>query len=179
MIIHWSYYFGIKSKITMKRKNQIVLTLIVLLCNFTLDRITKLLAVGYLQGKETISFFYNTLVLKYVENTGAFLSVGSQWPDSLKYLALIILPILVCLYGLYYCSFRLTDKKMVIIMVSIIGGGLGNLIDRLTNDFRVVDFINFGIGSVRTGILNIADMSVTIGVILLAFYSIKKRGVEK
>lgn len=163
----------------MKRKNQLVLTLIVLLCNFTLDRVTKMLAIEYLQGKEAISFFYNTLVLKYTENTGAFLSVGSHWPDSLKFLALIILPIGVCLYGLYYCAFRLTDRKMVIIMVSIIGGGLGNLIDRLTNDFRVVDFINVGIGTLRTGILNVADMSVTVGVIILAIYTLKKRGVEK
>lgn len=162
----------------MKRKNQVALTLIVLLCNITLDRITKLLAVEYLQGKETISFFYNTLVLRYTENTGAFLSVGSHWPDSLKYLALIILPILVCLYGLYYCAFKLTDKKMVIILVSIIGGGLGNLIDRLINNFKVVDFLNFGIGSLKTGILNVADMSVTVGVLFISGLFITKKGVE-
>ena len=63
-------------------------------------------------------------------------------------------------------------------LVTIIGGGLGNLIDRLSNNFRVVDFINFGIGNVRTGILNVADMSVTFGVIILAIYSIHKKGVE-
>ena len=67
---------------------------------------------------------------------------------------------------------------MVMIIVSIIGGGLGNLIDRLSNNFRVVDFLNFGIGSLRTGILNIADMSVTIGVLFLAVYSLQKKGVE-
>jgi len=162
----------------MKQKNQIILAIIVLLSNYSLDRITKLLAVQYLKGGEIVSFFYNTVVLKYTENTGAFLSIGSHWPDSLKYLALIILPIMFCLYGLYYCAFRLTDKKLVIMMVTIIGGGLGNLIDRLSNDFRVVDFINFGIGNVRTGILNVADMSVTFGVIFLAIYSIHKKGVE-
>jgi len=162
----------------MKQRNQIILTLIVLLSNFSLDRITKLLAIHYLKGKETISLFYNTIILKYAENKGAFLSVGSDWSDSLKYIALIILPIVVCLYGLYYCAFKLTDKKMVMIIVSIIGGGLGNLIDRLSNNFRVVDFLNFGIGSLRTGILNIADMSVTIGVLFLAVYSLQKKGVE-
>jgi signal peptidase II len=162
----------------MKQKNQIILTLIVLLSNYSLDRITKLLAVQYLKGEEIISFFYNTVILKYTENTGAFLSIGSQWPDSFKYIALIILPIIICLYGLYYCAFRLTDKKMVIMLVTVIGGGLGNLIDRLSNNFRVVDFINFGIGPLRTGILNVADMSVTFGAIFLAIYSIHKKGVE-
>jgi len=162
----------------MKQKHQIILTIIVLLSNLILDRITKLIAVHYLKGEEIISLFYNTVLLKYTENTGAFLSIGSHWPDSLKYLALIILPVIICLYGLYYCAFRLTDKKMVIMLVTIIGGGLGNLIDRLNNDFRVVDFINFGIGTVRTGILNVADMSVTFGVIFLAIYSLQKKSVE-
>jgi signal peptidase II len=151
----------------MERKKQIILTLIVFLSNFLLDRITKLLAVSYLEGKEALSFFYNTVVLEYVENKGAFLSVGSDWPLSVKYITLIVIPIAVCLYGLYYCAFKLTDKKLVIVFVCIIGGGLGNLIDRLFNDFSVVDFLNFGIGSFRTGILNVADMSVTFGVAYL------------
>ncbi|MDP4238160.1 MAG: signal peptidase II [Bacteroidota bacterium] len=151
----------------MKRKKQLILTLIVLLVNYSLDRITKILATTYLTGKDQLSFFYNTVILKYTENTGAFLSLGSDWPDSVKYILFIILPILVCLYGLYYCAFKLTDKKMIIVFVSMIGGGLGNLIDRLLNDFAVVDFLNFGIGRLRTGILNVADISVTFGVIFL------------
>jgi len=159
----------------MKQKIIIILTLIVLLSNFLIDRITKIMAIDFLKGKETISLFYNTIVFKYTENTGAFLSVGSDFPDGLKYIVFIILPVIICLYGLYYCAFKLTDKKMVIIIVSIIGGGLGNLVDRLFNDFRVVDFINFGIGTLRTGILNVADMSVTFGVIFLAIYSLKKK----
>jgi len=159
----------------MKQKIIIIQTLIVLLSNFLIDRITKIMAIDFLKGKETISLFYNTIVFKYTENTGAFLSVGSDFPDGLKYIVFIILPVIICLYGLYYCAFKLTDKKMVIIIVSIIGGGLGNLVDRLFNDFRVVDFINFGIGTLRTGILNVADMSVTFGVIFLAIYSLKKK----
>ena len=159
----------------MKQRKILILTLIVLLCNFLIDRITKIIAIDFLKGKETISLFYNTIVFKYTENTGAFLSVGSDFPDGLKYIVFIILPVIICLYGLYYCAFKLTDKKMVIIIVSIIGGGLGNLVDRLFNDFRVVDFINFGIGTLRTGILNVADMSVTFGVIFLAIYSLKKK----
>ena len=157
----------------MKRKNQIILTLIILASNILLDRISKLLAIHFLEGKDAIYLFYNTVILKYAENTGAFLSVGSEWPDYAKYIALIIIPILVCLYGLYYCAFKLTDKKTVIVFVCIIGGGLGNLIDRLFNNFTVVDFLNFGIGSLRTGILNVADMSVTFGVIYLIIEQIK------
>jgi signal peptidase II len=161
-----------------KQKKQIILTIVVLLGNYLLDRVTKLLAIEFLKGQDTISFFYNTIVFKYVENSGAFLSVGSHWPESVKYILLLIIPTLICFYGLYYCAFKVTDDKLLIILVSIIGGGLGNLMDRIFNDFRVVDFINFGIGNLRTGILNVADMSVTFGVLFLAFYSWQKRGVE-
>ena len=159
----------------MTRKKQVLLTFVVLAINYSLDRITKLLAENYLQGREMLSYFYNTVVLEYAENRGAFLSIGSNWPDAIKYITLLIIPIMGCLYGLYYCAFKLTDKRTIIVFVSIIGGGLGNLLDRLFNNFRVVDFLNFGIGSLRTGILNVADMSVTFGVIYLLFYQFKSK----
>ena len=157
----------------MNRKKQISLVVIVLVINFLLDRVTKILAVNYLQGRETLSYFYNTVVLSYTENTGAFLSLGAGWPDWLKYILLLAIPIAVCLYGLYYCAFKLTDKNLIIAFVCIMGGGLGNLVDRLIYDFHVVDFLNFGIGSLRTGILNVADMSVTFAVIYLLVIQFK------
>ncbi|MEI6755037.1 MAG: signal peptidase II [Paludibacter sp.] len=158
----------------MNRKKQISLVVIVLVINFLLDRVTKIMAVNYLQGRETLSYFYDTIVLKYTENTGAFLSLGAGWPDWLKYILLLAIPIVVCLYGLYYCAFKLTDKNLIVALVCVIGGGLGNLADRLIYDFHVVDFLNFGIGSLRTGILNVADMSVTFAVIYLLFSQFKK-----
>ena len=159
----------------MKQKKQLIITIIVLVINLFLDRITKLLAIYYLEGSEQISLFYNTVILKYAENTGAFLGAGADWPDSLKYTVLIFIHILFCLYGLYYSAFKLEDTKSIVVLVSIISGGLGNLFDRLFNDFRVVDFLNFGVGYVRTGILNVADMSVTFGVIYLIFSRFSKK----
>ena len=50
--------------------------------------------------------------------------------------------------------------------------GLGNLLDRLFNGFRVIDFMNFGIGNLRTGILNVADLSITFGVIIFIIYDL-------
>ena len=53
----------------------------------------------------------------------------------------------------------------------ILAGGLGNIIDRVMYHMRVSDFLNFGIGSLRTGILNLADFFITTGVIILIIYS--------
>ncbi|MEJ0007739.1 MAG: signal peptidase II [Steroidobacteraceae bacterium] len=45
-------------------------------------------------------------------------------------------------------------------------GGLGNLIDRITGDGRVTDFLNVGLGPLRTGIFNVADMTLMVGVVV-------------
>lgn len=131
--------------------------------NYGLDRITKSLAATYLQGTRGYSFFHDTVVLRYAENSGAFLSMGSRWPDWLKYAVLLVLPALLCLYGLWYCLFRERDLLKTIFLVSALAGGLGNLADRSFNGFMVVDFLNFGIGGLRTGVLNVADLSITFG----------------
>ncbi|HOX92833.1 MAG TPA: signal peptidase II, partial [Spirochaetales bacterium] len=65
------------------------------------------------------------------------------------------------------------DRTRLILLACIIGGGLGNLGDRLFNGFAVTDFLNFGIGKLRTGVLNVADLSVTFGALALIAYEFK------
>ena len=119
---------------------------ITLAVNIVADRITKFAAVEYLRGRNPISFLGDLVVIGYAENSGAFLSMGSTWPSPIKYLVLLILPIIVCLTLLAYCLFKERDLFKIILMTSFVAGGLSNLIDRLINDFQVVDFLNFGIG---------------------------------
>ena len=118
-------------------------------------------------------------ILTYAENTGAFLSLGRNWPILLKYVLLLVIPILICVYVFIYCLIKEKDKLRIVLLITIIAGGIGNLFDRIFNDFTVIDFMNFGIGKIRTGILNIADLSVTFGVIVLIIYEIRKRNKFK
>ena len=101
--------------------------------------------------------------------------MGRDWPLFLKYTVFIILPLGFCLYGLYYCFFKEIDIKKIILLVTIIGGGFGNIIDRIIYNFSVIDFLNFGIGSLRTGILNVADLSITFGAVFFIFYELKQK----
>jgi signal peptidase II len=135
--------------------------------NFFLDRITKYLARLYLKDMPPRTFLNNSIVLMYAENDGAFLSLGADWNIYVKYIALLIIPIALCAALLLYLMIKERRLYRVVIGSCIIGGGLSNLIDRLFNGFRVVDFLNFGAGPLRTGVLNTADMSVTFGVIAL------------
>jgi signal peptidase II len=160
-----------------ERRCQIIMTLGVFFVNYIFDRFTKYLAVGYLKGNGPISFFNNIFVLIYAENTGAFLSLGRNWNIYIKYAVLLIIPIIICIIGLLYLMINEKKNYRIIICSCIIGGGMGNLIDRLFNEFTVIDFMNFGIGYIRTGILNAADLSVTFGVIFLMIFEMKQRSL--
>ncbi len=156
----------------MERKKQILICIITATINLGVDRLTKILAVLFLKGKEPIEFLKKTIILVYTENTGAFLSLGKDWPHLLKHIILLYIPLLVCVFLFIYCMIKPQRKGMVIILISIASGGMSNLIDRIFNNFSVIDFMNFGIRSLRTGILNVADISITFGVLALIIYGI-------
>jgi signal peptidase II len=67
----------------------------------------------------------------------------------------------------------------VIAITCILGGGLSNLLDRCFYDGRVFDFLNVGIGSLRTGIFNVADVGIMVGVGLLFVSSVKRRPTSR
>ena len=157
-------------KILQERKRYIAITALIFFVNYFLDRITKHLAVKYLATREPIRLLNNLIVFRYAENTGAFLSMGTNWNVYIKYTVLLIIPIIICIAGIVHLMFREDKMYRVIIISCIIGGGIGNLADRLFNEFKVIDFINVGIGNIRTGILNIADLSVTFGCIILMIF---------
>jgi signal peptidase II len=159
-------------KILNERKKQIIIVLAVFFANLLIDRFTKYLAEAYLKGNEAISFLNNMFVLVYAENTGAFLSMGKNWPGFIKYFVLLIVPLIICVAGLVYLMLKETRKYRIVLGACFFGGGVGNLIDRLFNNFAVVDFLNFGIGNIRTGILNAADLSVTFPAVILVVFEI-------
>jgi signal peptidase II len=155
-----------------ERTRYILLTAGVFIVNYAADRITKILAVNFLKGSGAHEYLGGCFVLYYAENEGAFLSMGAGWNPWIKYFALLIIPIAFCLGIIVYLLFREKQVYRVVLLASIAGGGIGNLLDRLLNNFRVIDFLNFGIGNLRTGILNVADISVTFGVIILLIIEI-------
>ncbi|TAE52531.1 MAG: signal peptidase II [Bacteroidetes bacterium] len=142
-----------------------------------LDSITKELARTHLRDQEPISYLYDSFRLEYAENTGAFLSLGSDMPDTLKFWLLSILP-LAFLGGLCFYALRKAGELntgSLIALSLIFAGGLGNIKDRILYDMHVTDFMIFGIMSLKTGIVNFADIYVTFGAIaLLVFYREKK-----
>lgn len=108
--------------------------------------------------------------LIWVENKGAFLGMGSDMNPTLRLIFLLILPTAVLLYVIYYIvKTKALDRLSLIAFCCIIGGGIANVFDRIVFG-EVTDFFFIQITeTIKTGIFNMADLSVTTGMIMLLF----------
>jgi signal peptidase II len=132
------------------------------------DQVTKSAARAMLASGVTESLFADSLRLQLAENPGSFLSLGASLPEHLRF-TLFTAAVAVLLMGLVYAALfaRRLGPARFIALGLVAGGGISNLIDRLFYDGRVTDFLNVGIGSLRTGIFNVADMAILAGGLLL------------
>lgn len=145
----------------------IILSIIFLI----IDQITKILVVNSLVPGENIEIIKNIFSIIYTNNTGAAFSILLG-----KRIFLIVVAILIIGILLYYIKKNKVDGKLNIIAFSlIIGGSLGNLIDRIVRGY-VVDFISIKLGSYNFPIFNVADTLIVVGVFLLL---IKNTGGNK
>ena len=156
----------------MPRFKRSLLVLLLLIFGVGCDQLTKDVAHQYLALQPPQSWFYDTVRLQYAENTGAFLSLGGDLSEGVRVLLFQVFPAL-CFVALAMVLFAQQIPLSTAIAWSLVlSGGLGNLLDRIMNDGRVIDFMNLGIGPLRTGIFNVADVCITIGVVLLLFQTV-------
>jgi signal peptidase II len=155
-----------------KRIFKTIGVVLILLANIGCDQISKGLVRRKISYFETISLIDDHLTLTKVENTGAFLSVGSGLPDALKFLLLSGVPLMALAFGLVYLFTRQHLSLMSRFALSFaIGGGIGNIYDRIING-SVTDFLHISFGFFQTGIFNMADVSIMVGMILFFLQSI-------
>jgi signal peptidase II len=133
--------------------------LLIVICNVGCDQISKTIVRKELRYYDSSKIFIDNITLTKVENSGAFLSMGSVLPQFLKFALLIVLP--------------------AIVLAFVIGGGIGNLYDRIifgsVTDFLHIDFVVF-----QTGIFNLADVSIMIGMgMIVAATYINRRPVTE
>ena len=158
-----------------RRKRNVLITTLVFL-SIALDQISKIWVRNNFEGYIEHNIIGDVFTLIKVENTGAFLGMGSELSETMRVLLLIVLPVIVLVsITIYNYIDKSLDKTSIIGFSLIIGGGIGNIFDRIVYG-SVTDFLylNFG-GVLKTGIFNIADLSVTTGMILILISSFKKK----
>lgn len=137
------------------------------------DRVTKMQAVESLKGNDPLSYFGGFFQLTYHENSGAMLSLGSNLPDNFRFYIFTLAVGFILFSALTYIFIKPLTKINLALALLIIGGGLGNLYDRAFNDGLVIDFMVIGIGSIKTGVFNVADIAIMAGAIGMFFFSSK------
>jgi|LauGreDrversion4_2_1035121.scaffolds.fasta_scaffold09911_3 signal peptidase II len=149
--------------------NRLFIVLVTLSACVSWDQATKLLAKRLLAGRMPLSFCSNLLRFEYAENIGAFLGLGDQLPDSLRWVLLIALASFM-LVGLTLFVYLKHDLSAVETLGYglILAGGTSNVFNRIVSGY-VIDFLNVGIGGVRTGIFNVADVSILIGFVIVTW----------
>jgi len=131
------------------------------------DRVTKHIAATTLSGTQTRSFLADTVRLEYVENVGAFLGLGADWPSWAR-TTIFSVGNVVLLLVLAVMAMRLRWPRLALLGLALfVAGGASNLVDRIAYG-KVIDFMNVGLGPLRTGIFNVADMAIMLGAGIIA-----------
>ncbi|MBN2531840.1 MAG: signal peptidase II [Spirochaetales bacterium] len=153
-----------------------------------LDQLTKLLIVIFMPVYKSIRVLGDFIVLRHVRNTAIAFGLGKAFPQEVKQILFLILPLAVIVFLIVFIL-RAKDLKSLQrwTLCAIVGGGIGNIIDRLIRPMGVVDFIDvkfFGIfGLERWPTFNVADSTIVVGICVLIISMImtelnsRKKGV--
>ena len=152
-----------------QRYIQVFLIIFILFFTVYSDQYTKSLAKKLLAGREASSYGAGSLIFSYVENNAGFLQIFEFLPESIRFFILYICVGLILLTCLYYLFIRRMQPWQAITLAVITGGGISNLLDRFTNNGGVIDFIQVGIGPLKTGIFNLADFYILGGSFIFGF----------
>ena len=144
---------------------------VIIICCIGVDQITKIIARTYLQPKGTITVIKNFFSFTYVENKGGAWGIfgGNLW--------LFIIITIGALGAMFYLLKDFDIKKFPFSSIGVslmLGGTIGNFIDRLFNGF-VVDFFDFIIFGYDYPIFNVADICLVVGAIMLILQIIISR----
>ena len=161
----------------MKTFRRGVLLCLLLAATAGCDRVTKHYAVTTLAGMPDQSFLGGTVRLGYYENAGGFLSAGAGWRPETRAVVFQIANG-VFLFGILIMAVRYQWSRLAAAgLVLFVAGGISNLIDRIAMG-TVIDFLNVGIGPFRTGIFNVADVAIMLGLALAAFVSLRPHQIR-
>ena len=133
------------------------------------DQWTKEIARRELSYAPASTHILGLVIFQYAENPGSFMSIGAGLPEGFRRsihvasaLAVLIGFVLLLSYAYRIDRIRLVGYSL------LLAGACGNLVDRFNNDGRVIDFIVLKIGTMQTGVFNLADVFILTGLTLVS-----------
>ena len=154
----------------MKEYKKIIL---VVFLSVLFDQIIKLLISYNMNPNDSISIINNFFSITYARNIGAAWSILSGGRIILILLAIVAINVI---YFLCIHNKKLSGKDQILYSL-LIGGILGNLIDRVIYGY-VIDYLDFNIFGYKYPIFNLADIFIVVSVILIIIFSFKVKKNE-
>lgn len=128
-----------------------------------LDQWTKHWAVRVLQHRDPVRVIGDVVRLTFTRNSGVAFGIGAGL--GFPYYVFSIVAVVAIFY--LFLRHPLLRLSRQLALALILGGAIGNLVDRLRSG-QVVDFLEVGVGRLRWPVFNLADSAVTVGVVLFA-----------
>jgi signal peptidase II len=145
------------------------LILFLLFTTMGCDQVTKHVAKTIFPDRTRRVNSIGMIHFEYAENSGGMLGLGDELPPGVRFWLLIVATgaglTVMGWFLLQHERLRLGQAAGLTLMA---GGGGSNLLDRLFNDGRVVDFMIVRLGDVQTGVFNVADVMIIVGFLLVA-----------
>ena len=152
---------------SMSRTSRLRLMLVLLVSLVVCDQASKQYAATHWKNQPRQSYLNDMFRIEYAENRGAFLSLFGNLDEATRFAILVIgNGVLLVVLAVAILWMPLIDRWSYLAWAMVFAGGIGNLIDRIRIN-AVIDFLNLGIGPLRTGIFNVADMAITAGFVML------------
>jgi len=159
---------------------RILLILVTILVLAGCDQTIKKIAQNELKDSRPVSYMSGLVTFQYAENSGVMLSIGSKLSEEVRFILFVVITSIVLFLFLFYIAFSKDDSKFRLFAYALVlSGGFGNLIDRINNNGRVIDYIVLGANNIHTAIFNLADVLVISGMFLLIFTHLIKRKIRE
>lgn len=167
-------------KISIKEhKKELLIFLILALVVIIADQVSKIYVDNNFRLGETVPVIKGLFNFTYVRNPGVAFGFGGNFSDEIRYFLFRFIPVLACfwLVGLLISSFKEKNKLLSWAYALILGGAIGNLIDRFRLDY-VIDFFDFYHKGWHFATFNVADSAISIaaGLIILDYLIQLKKG---
>jgi signal peptidase II len=150
----------------MRLISRAVVTVIFLVGCVGCDQASKAIVRASIPVGETYTYLGGAFRIDHAENPGAFLSLGASLPGSVRELVFTMgvsaMVVVLQLWAIF--AWRVTTGRRLCVS-AIAAGGTGNLLDRLLHHGTVTDFLYLGVGPLHTGIFNVADVILMLGLV--------------
>lgn len=146
---------------------RLVLMLLLVVLIIVVDQWSKYEVSSNFRVGESVAVIDGFFNLTYVRNSGAAFGFGNAFHDWWRYTLFLALPVIACIWLIYLLVKTIAGPMIMSFAYALIlGGAIGNLIDRFRLDY-VVDFFDFYVGKSHFATFNVADAAISVAAGLL------------